>query len=206
MCIVFHHAQYSTLNILKRRNNVFSSSELKQTSGENFVSKFRVVSKFWHKIPQFGIRSRKSLNLIKCQKLLECLNTFSLRNLLHRRLEHKYNSNEGNISFYCNKVCFFFSIFHSPIIVVQFGKLKEADTLSSWTFANQHFCLLDFLKIWTFPKHVNYENLKNWRKETSTKHQHLTELHPIFHLWRNQVVGCYQQNLWKIPVEKWNVK
>ena len=29
---------------------------------------------------------------------------------------------------------------------------------------------------------------------------------PMFHLWINQVVGFYLQNVWKTPVEEWHFK
>ena len=32
----------------------------------------------------------------------------------------------------------------------------------------------------------------------------LTHFRPMFHLCRNQVVGFYQQNVWKTLLEEWN--
>ena len=34
----------------------------------------------------------------------------------------------------------------------------------------------------------------------------LTHFRPMFHLWINQVVGFYWQNVWKTPVEEWHFK
>ena len=34
----------------------------------------------------------------------------------------------------------------------------------------------------------------------------LTHFRPMFHLSLNQVVGFYQQNVWKTPVEEWHFK
>ena len=34
----------------------------------------------------------------------------------------------------------------------------------------------------------------------------LTRFQPMFHLWIDQVVGFYYQNVWKTPVEEWCFK
>ena len=34
----------------------------------------------------------------------------------------------------------------------------------------------------------------------------LTHFKPMFHLWKNQMVGFYKQNVWKKPVEQWHFK
>ena len=32
---------------------------------------------------------------------------------------------------------------------------------------------------------------------------YLTYFKPMLHVWKNQVDGFYQQNVWKAPVEEW---
>ena len=34
----------------------------------------------------------------------------------------------------------------------------------------------------------------------------LTHFRPMFHLYRNQIVGFYYQNVWETPVEEWHFK
>ena len=67
-----------------------------------------------------------------------------------------------------------------------------------------------------FKKRIRYEYLKLCRSRKMKKAQEakvkygkcfiLTHFRPIFQIWINQVVGFYQQNVWKTPLEEWHFK
>ena len=62
-----------------------------------------------------------------------------------------------------------------------------------WTY---YFC---WVNSQTFPKNTQLLNLLLLSKSSAAVKK--IDNRPMFHLWINQVVGFYQQNVWKTPAE-----